>query len=372
LKKFEMSRSSDLNAPVIVYFGSSGFAVPALRALVQAGSDIAYVVTQPDRVRARGGKTLPTPVKAAAIEYGLKVLEPERIRDNAAFQETLKKAAPDLLVVASYGKILPKDTLDLPVRGAVNIHASLLPEYRGAAPIQRAIMDGREETGVSLMYMGEGLDDGDVIATVRVGVSDLDAGALTERLADAGADLLIAYLPRLLAGTVIGVAQDETKATYAAKIEKSDARVDFTKSAAEIVRLVRAMSPAPGAYALRSGQDGRSEGGADRVGIAKARVAAAAEATEAVEADGTSESKVAPGQVIKVSDEGIFVGTGEGLLVIEEVKMPGKRVMPVKDYLRGNTFPKAALGTGPKTSLGTGNTEPPLGQGSAEPAGRTT
>ncbi|MDR0874843.1 MAG: methionyl-tRNA formyltransferase [Clostridiales Family XIII bacterium] len=326
--------------PVIVYFGSSGFAVPALRALHRTGAYIAYVVTQPDRVRARGGKTLPTPVKAAALEYGLNVLEPERIRGNADFQEALKNAAPDLLVVASYGKILPKETLDLPAHGAVNIHASLLPEYRGAAPIQRAIMDGREETGVSLMLMGEGLDDGAVIAAVRVGVSDLDAGALTERLAEAGADLLLKFLPRLLNGSASSVAQDETKATYAAKIEKSDARVDFTKSAEKIVRLVRAMSPAPGAYALRGGKDGHSEGGEERIGIAKARVAEAAEATAVT---GATENKAAPGQVVKVSDEGIFVGTGEGLLVIEEVKMPGKRVMTVADYLRGNTLPTEPL-----------------------------
>jgi methionyl-tRNA formyltransferase len=323
----------------IIYFGSSDFAVPALKALRQAGADIAYVVTRADRIRARGGKTLPTPVKAYALESGLKVLEPERIRDNQDFQETLRKATPDLLVVASYGKILPKETLDLPAHGAVNIHASLLPEYRGAAPIQRAIMDGREETGVSLMLMGEGLDDGDVIQTVRVPIGDSDAGALTERLAKAGADLLLEYLPRLVAGTAPGAAQDETKATYAAKIEKSDARVDFAGSAAEIERLVRAMSPAPGAYTLR---------GEDRIGIAKARVAAPGE-----EDAFSGEENAAPGQVIKVSNEGIFVGTGKGLLVIEEVKMPGKRVMPVADYLRGNAFPK--------TMLGTGTTEPPLG-----------
>jgi methionyl-tRNA formyltransferase len=296
---------------------------------------------------------LPTPVKAYALEAGLKVLEPDRIRGNQTFQETLKKAAPDLLVVASYGKILPKETLDLPARGAVNIHASLLPEYRGAAPIQRVILDGREETGVSLIFMGEGLDDGAVIATVRVGVSDLDAGALTERLAEAGADLLMEFLPRLLDGTASSVAQDESKATYAAKIEKSDARVDFTKRAAEIVRLVRAMSPTPGAYALR---DGRSEGGEERIGIAKARVATGAEEAEASESrtvTGAGENSAAPGQVVSVSKDGIFVGTGQGLLVIEAVKMPGKRLMTVADYLRGNAFPK--------TSLGTGLIEPPLG-----------
>ena len=300
----------------IVYFGSSSFAVPALAALYRSGVNIAYVVTQPDRIRARGGKTLPTPVKAYATDVGIKVLEPDRIKGNLDFQKTLEDVAPNLLVVVSYGKILPVELLGLATRGAVNIHASLLPEYRGAAPIQRAIMDGREMTGVSLMRMGAGLDDGDVIATASMPIGDLDAGILTDKLAEAGASLLIENLPDLADGSAIGMAQDEAKSTYAAKIEKSDACIDFSKSAEEIARLVRAMSPTPGAYAMR---------GEERIGISTVQ---------------TVSGSAMPGQVVAVSDDGIIVGTGEGLLVVKELKMPGKRVLPVADYLRGNAFSK--------------------------------
>ena len=299
---------------VVIFFGSSSFAVPALRALDGAGLNIAYVVTRPDRIRARGGKTLPTPVKAYAVDAGLKVLEPESIKDNKDFMDSMKKAAPGLLVVVSYGKILPVEMLELATNGAVNIHASILPEYRGAAPIQRAIMDGQETTGVSLMQMGEGLDDGDVIAEVSLPIEDLDAGTLTELLAEAGADLLMENLQDLFDGTATGVPQDEKRSTYANKIEKTDAHIDFSKTATEIERLVRAMSPTPGAYAKR---------GEERIGISKVQAVP---------------GSAAPGHVVSVSGEGISVGTGEGLLVIKELKMPGKRTLPVADYLRGNNF----------------------------------
>ena len=314
----------------IVYMGSAGFAVPALEKLVGAGYGILYVVTQPDKARGRGGRVLPTPVGLCAEKWGLRTLKPESLSGNDEFVRTLAEAGPDLVVVAAYGKILPKAVLKIPSLGCVNIHASLLPEYRGAAPVQRAILDGRRETGVTLMYMAEGLDSGDIISSDKVEILTKDAGELTEVLAGLGAGLLLQEMPRIADGTAPRVRQDETKATYAEKIEKAEGLLDFGRRAEEIALRVRAMTPAPGAYVLKDEK---------RIGVIKALAIDPDSAGEAYKAY----NEAAPGAVLDVSRQGIVVRAGEGAVVIEAVKMPGRKAMPVAEYLKGNVFTEKSL-----------------------------
>ena len=288
----------------IVYFGTAEFAVPALDALLKAGHNVPFVVTQPDRPRGRGNKMQPTPVGLYAEEKGLKLLKPERLSGDEEFMAELTEARPDLIVVTAYGKVLPKQLLLLPPLGCVNIHASLLPEYRGAAPVQRAILDGKDETGVTLMYMAEGLDTGDIIACAKVQIGGMNAGELTDALARVGAELLVGTIPTIEAGAAPRLPQEDSKATYAEKVEKAEGHIDLSGSAEEAVRLVRAMTPAPGAYVLQ---------GADRIVITKARAASP-------------------------ENGGINIRMGEGVLVVEELKVPGKKAMAVAEYLKGNVF----------------------------------
>ena len=309
----------------IVFMGSSDFAVPALEALRRGGHNIPFVVTQPDRIRGRGGKVLPTPVGLYAGANALPTLKPERIKGNDGFIGAVQAAAPDLIVVAAYGKILPKLLLDLPLSGCVNIHASLLPEYRGAAPVQRAILDGKAKTGVTLIYMAEGLDDGDMIAAAGVDVGEMNAGELTAALAKVGAELLLGVLPDVAAGTAPRFPQDGTTATYAEKIEKAEGRLDLKKPAVEIMRRVRAMTPAPGAW-LQNGDE--------RIVITAAR----ALGPDEDETPGGTYEAATPGKVLYASSKGIGIRTGDGVLLIEEVKAPGRKAMPVREYLKGNTF----------------------------------
>ena len=306
--------------------------MPALDTLRRAGYVIALVVTQPDRVRGRGGKILPTPVGLYAEANGLALCKPERLIGDEDFERAIEQAAPDLIVVAAYGKLLPKRLLELPKFGCVNIHASLLPEYRGAAPVQQAILDGKSETGVTLMYMAEGLDEGDIVASVRIDVHDMNAGELTDELARLGAGLLADMIPALADGTAPRITQNDQAATYTKKTGKADGRLDMYKTAEEVVRRVRAMTPSPGAYAFRGG---------DRIIVTEARVVRPGEYEACLAAGGAAalpRKKTAPGTVLFVSEKGVGVQTGEGILLIEALKMPGKRAMPVKEYLKGNAF----------------------------------
>ncbi len=313
--------------PAIVYMGSSEFAVPALKRLHEETGRVIAVVTQADRVRGRGGKVLPTPVGRYAEENGLPLLKPERLSGNEDFYRTLTQAAPDLIVVAAYGKILPKLLLELPPLGCVNIHASLLPEYRGAAPVQRAILEGKRETGVTLMYMAEGLDTGDMIASAEVDVSEMNAGQLTGVLAELGAALLVGTLPALADGTAPRIQQDESKASYAEKIEKTEGHLNPEETAGRAARLVRAMTPAPGAYMLRNGE---------RIVVTKARAV-----TRDEWENRAAYEEAKPGTVLSVSKDGIGIRFGEGVLLITDLKMPGRKEMPVAEYLKGNAFDMA-------------------------------
>ena len=314
------------------FMGSPGFAVPALEALCRAGHRIVCVATQPDRPRGRGGKVLPTPVSAYAEQNGLPVLKPERLAGNADFARALAEAGPDLIVVAAYGKILPKSLLGLPALGCVNIHASLLPEYRGAAPVQRAILDGKRETGVTLMYMAEELDKGDMIATARTDVSDLNAGELTDVLARLGAGLLMDMIPLLAAGTAPRIPQDESKATYAEKVSKAEGHIDLRESACEAARRVRAMTPAPGAFV---------HNGDERIVVTEARAMGPEEWLAFAGAGGrlpAAYGDAGPGTVLAISKDGIGIRTGDGVLLVEALKAPGRKAMPVREYIKGNAF----------------------------------
>lgn len=300
----------------IVFMGTPEFAVPCLKALAGSGNTVSLVVTAPDRPRDRGHKLSPTPVGEAARSLGIAVIAPDQIRDNEGFIKELAGAAPDLIVVAAYGKILPKKILGIPPLGCVNLHASLLPKYRGAAPVHRAIEAGETFTGVSLMYMSEGLDEGDVAASASIRIDGMNSGQLTEALAEMGAKLLLDNIRGIAQGTLHRVPQDHSSSTYAPPVRREEGHIDFARDTAEVLRKIRAMNPSPGAYCYL---------GDDRMGIIEASESCANGSGSAV------------GEIVCVSGQGITVKTGGGgSILIEVIRMPGKRPMAVADYLRGN------------------------------------
>ncbi len=300
----------------VVFMGTPKFAVPTLEALAQAGHEISGVITQPDAMRDRGKKLQPTPVKEKAVELGIPVYQPAKIKNNEEFLATLKELAPDVIVVAAYGKILPAEVLIIPPLGCVNVHASLLPKYRGAGPIQRAILEGEEKTGITIMYMAEGLDTGDMLSKAETSIEKKTAEELTEELALMGGKLLVETLPLLESGEIQGEVQDDSLATYAPMISKKDGQIDFEKSAVEIERQVRAMIPWPGAYTYYKGE--------------------LFKIWEASTMDETGNN--APGTVTAASGDGIVISTKEGSLVAKTVQIPGKKRVSAADYLKGNSI----------------------------------
>ena len=295
----------------IVFMGSPEFALPSLRALA-AEYQVVGVVTQPDRAAGRGHTLKQPPVKTLALELGLPIMQPEKLRAPEAAQQ-LRDWSPDLIVVAAYGQILKPDILNLPRHGCLNVHASLLPRWRGAAPINAAILAGDEETGVTIMQMDTGLDTGAMLAKKLLRISaDLTAGALTQTLSTLGADLLRESLPDILAGKLIPMPQDNSLATYAPQLKKEDGRLDFARPAAELERRVRAMSPWPGAWFEWAG-------GPLKVG----RVSIVS-------------GNQAGGVATRFTREGRpAVQTSEGALVLEEVQPAGKKAMSGKSFLAG-------------------------------------
>jgi methionyl-tRNA formyltransferase len=284
--------------------------------LIESGNKPVLVVSQPDAKRDRGEKIKPTPVKEVAIAYGIPVAQPDRIRGNVEFIKMLAGLEPELIVVAAYGKILPKEILELPAKGCVNIHGSLLPKYRGAAPVQWAILEGETKTGITLMQMAAGMDTGDMLASASTDTDGKTTAMLLSELSEMGANLLVDMLPRIEKGQVDKVPQDDAQATYAPMIKKSDGLIDFSKPAVAIERQIRAMNPWPGAYTTYDGQ---------QMKLWKATIN-----------DGKSPDF--PGTIISVSQNGLMVATGDGLLNIEEIQMPGKKKMTVGDYIRGNNI----------------------------------
>ena len=298
----------------IVFMGTPDFAVPSLSALIDSPHEVGLVVSQPDAARDRGKKLKATPVKERALQSGIEVLQPEKVRGNADFMQRLTDYGPDLIAVAAYGRLLPAEVLELPGYGCINVHASLLPRNRGAAPIQKAVMDGDEKTGVTIMEIGEGLDTGDMLAKWETPIGSKTSGELHEELAAAGGKLLVKTIDALEKDGIKAVRQDEGLATYAPMISKKDGKIDFSRTPAEIDRLVRAMDPWPGAYA----QYGNAAMKIWKVSVSE------------------GDCEKPPGTIVGVSDGGIEVSAGGGRLNIEIMQMPGKKRMPVKDYLRGN------------------------------------
>ena len=302
----------------VVFMGTPDFAVPVLDAIIKAGHEVGYVVTQPDKAKNRGKKVLFTPVKELAVANDIPVLQPERIKQSPETMELLKAYEPDIAVVVAYGQIIQKELLDLPKYGCVNVHASLLPKLRGASPIHHAILQGEDETGVTIMQMAEGLDTGDMLTKVSLPIDGMNCEALHDKLAEMGAQLLVDTLPMIEAGEVTPEPQDDALSSYAGLISKKDGIIDFTKTPEEIERQIRAFDPWPGAYCAYKGETMK---------LWKA---------EAL--DKTSDAAV--GTIVKVSDEGIEICCGGRLLRATEIQMPGKKRVEVSAYLRGNSIEK--------------------------------
>lgn len=298
----------------IIYMGTPDFAVPPLELLVKNNYPVELVVTQPDRARDRGKKVQFPPVKQKALELGIEVLQPEKVKENHELIERIKDVEPDLIIVAAYGKILPPKLLEIPKLGCINIHASLLPKYRGAAPIHRSIIEGEAITGVTLMYMEEGLDTGDMINSRSTEIGKKTAAELHDELSVIGGKLLIETLPDIIKGTAIRTKQDHSKASYAPMILKKDGLVNFNKEPIEIERLIQGMNSWPGAYTLYRGEQ-----------------------MKLWEAEALDEKSNEPaGTIIETTTQGIKVATGEGTLMIKRIQMPGKKAMDAAEYLKGN------------------------------------
>lgn len=296
----------------VVFAGTPAFAARALEAIVAAGHEVSLVLTQPDRPAGRGMRVSESAVARAASERGIALWKPTTLRD-ASVPDRLREQRCDVMVVAAYGLLLPAAVLQIPPHGCLNIHASLLPRWRGAAPIQRAILAGDETTGISIMAMDPGLDTGPVLLTREHRIDGRDtAGSLTHALGQLGAETIVAALADL--DRLTPVAQQQAGATYASKITKTDARIDWREPNVAIDRRIRALDPVPGAEATHAG---------DVLKIWKAMP---------VQGNG------APGQVLHASGSQLVVACGEGALAIEEIQRPGGRRMPAADFLRGSSL----------------------------------
>lgn len=300
----------------LVFAGTPDFAVPALEALIKAGHDIAAVYTQPDRPAGRGRALRPSQVKASALAHNLPVYQPETLKDKNT-QDELAELGPEAMIVIAYGLILPKAVLEIPTRGCINIHASLLPRWRGAAPIQRAIQEGDTTTGITIMQMDAGLDTGDMLLKKEITISPIDTGgSLHDRLATLGADAIVETLEKLKRDELKPQKQNEKEASYAAKLSKDEGWLDFGLSADALSRRIRAFDPWPG---TRSHWQGKP----------LSIIAAHAE---------DRPHKAAPGTVLAANAEGIALATGRGALVITRLKPAGKKAQDVSAFLNGHAL----------------------------------
>lgn len=305
----------------VVFMGTPDFSVPALENIAKR-YEVVAVVTQQDRPKGRGHKMQYTPVKEKAIELEIPVYQPKRVKDPE-FVDILKTLKPDVIVVIAFGQILSKEILELPKHGCINVHASLLPKYRGAAPIQWAVINGDKKSGVTTMYMAEGLDTGDIIDTSEIVLDEKETGgSLFDKLADLGGKLILNTLDKLETGTATRTRQDDARSTYAGKITKELGKIDFTKSAVEIERLIRGLNPWPSAFTYMDDK---------MLKIWNADVL-----EETVEEE--------PGTITEVNKKFIKVATGEGYLLLKEIQLEGKKRMDVTSFLNGYNFTANKLG----------------------------
>ena len=299
----------------VIFMGTPDFSVGTLEALIEAGHEVALVVTQPDKSKGRGGKMQYTPVKEVAVAHNIPVYQPKRIREPECVEE-LRKYNADIMVVIAFGQILPKEILEMTPYGCVNVHASLLPSYRGAAPIQWAVINGEKVSGVTTMQMNEGLDTGDMLLKVEIPLDEKETGgSLHDKLAEAGARLCVETLDALKAGTVTPEKQGDSPTAYAKMLDKHMGKIDWKMSAKEIERLIRGLNPWPSAYTRWNENDKGMK------------------IWEAEVAEGQTDK--AAGTVVEVAKDGFFVQTGDGLLKITALQIPGKKRMDAAAFLRG-------------------------------------
>lgn len=311
----------------IIFMGTPDFSVGALEALVAAGHEVVLAVTQPDKAKGRSGQMQYPPVKECALKYGIPVFQPVKVKTPEAVEE-LRKYEADVFVVAAFGQILSKEILTMPRFGCVNIHASLLPKYRGASPINWCIINGEQETGVTIMQMDEGVDTGDILSTVTVPIAqDETAESLFEKLSKEGAKLIVDTLPKLERGELTPIKQDEAKSSHTKMMDKSLGKIDWQKSAAEIERLVRGLNSWPSAYTYMNGKS---------VKLWRCAVA-----------DNDFDSMERAGELVNVTKNTIEVACGKGILQICELQLEGKKRMDTKTFLLGNQW-KAGMRFGEK------------------------
>ena len=295
-----------------VFMGTPDFALQTLQGLIDAGCNLIAVYTQPDRPKGRGKQLAAPPIKELALQYDIPVYQPLKLRQPEAVAE-LEALAPDLIVVVAYGQILPKSVLDIPRYGCINVHASLLPRYRGAAPINKAIIDGETETGITTMYMDVGLDTGDMLVkkTLSIGPQET-AGELHDRLAVLGRETMAETLQQLCAGTLQRQVQDNDQSTYAAMMKTEDGRIDWNRPAVEVHNQIRGLDPWPGAYTSLDGE-----------------LLKLARTSPEVTAGGN------PGSIISADNNGVRIACSTGTLLVKELQLAGRKRLPAADFLRG-------------------------------------
>lgn len=302
----------------VIFMGTPEFAVPTLEKICENGHDINLVVTQPDKPSGRGKKLKKSEVKQKAEELGLNIFQPDKIKKQENI-EVLKNYNPDVIVVVAYGQILSKEILDLPKYGCINVHASLLPKLRGAAPLNWAIINGEKISGVTTMLMDVGLDTGDMILKSEIDIDDdMNVGELHDSLMVQGANLLIETLKILEKDEIIKIKQNDLVSSYAPMLNKDNTQINWHDKSENIHNKIRGLSPWPSAYFVLDGK---------RVKVYKSSYI-------------NEENEFEPGFVVKANDEGIYVATSDGIVIIKEFQMPGKNKMNVSAYLRGNKFPE--------------------------------
>ena len=305
----------------IIFMGTPDFSVGTLEALVEAGYEVVLAVTQPDKPKGRGGKMQFTPVKETAMKYDIPVFQPKKVREPECIEE-LRKYHADVMVVVAFGQILPKEILEMTPYGCINVHASLLPKYRGAAPIQWAVINGEEVSGVTTMQMDEGLDTGDMIMKTEIVLDKQETGgSLFDKLSDAGAKLCVKTLKALEDKTAVWEPQGETTTAYARMLDKNMGNINWKDSAIQIERLIRGLNPWPSAY---TDWDGK---------VMKIWEAEVAEVNSGAE----------PGTIVKVEKDGFSVQTGEGQIKVKALQIPGKKRMEADAFLRGYKIEKGSI-----------------------------